>query len=67
MGRSVETDVEEAKQTISDLFGRIIEIKEKAAHSEELVQVICKYSFPILYYLEIYPNWMQLSVILLKA
>ena len=43
MGRSAENDVEEAKQTISDLFGRIIEIKEKAAHSEELVQVICKW------------------------
>lgn len=45
MGRSAENDVEEAKQTINDLFGRIIEIKEKAAHSEELVQVICKFSF----------------------
>lgn len=67
MGRSVETDVEEAKQTISDLFGRIIEIKEKAAHSEELVQVICKYSSPTMFYLEIFPSWMQLSVILLKA
>ena len=44
IGRSAESDVEEAKQTINDLFGRIIEIKEKAAHSEELVQVICKYS-----------------------
>lgn len=42
MGRSAEEDLDEAKQTISDLFGRIIEIKEKAAHSEELVQVICK-------------------------
>lgn len=42
VGRSAESDVEEAKQTISDLFGRIVEIKEKAAHSEELVQVICK-------------------------
>lgn len=45
MGRSAENDVEEAKQTINDLFGRIIEIKEKAAHSEELVQVICKSLF----------------------
>ena len=42
MGRSAEADVDEAKQTISDLYGRIVEIKEKAAHSEELVQVICK-------------------------
>ena len=43
MGRSAEADVDEAKQTISDLYGRIVEIKEKAAHSEELVQVICKW------------------------
>lgn len=42
-GRSAEADVDEAKQTISDLYGRIVEIKEKAAHSEELVQVICKW------------------------
>lgn len=35
--------MDEAKQTISDLYGRIVEIKEKAAHSEELVQVICKW------------------------
>ncbi|OAO12426.1 Vps53-like protein [Blastocystis sp. ATCC 50177/Nand II] len=42
VGRSAESDVEEAKQTISDLFGRIMEIKEKAAQSEEMVQVICK-------------------------
>ena len=42
VGRSAESDIEEAKQTINDLFSRIIEIKEKAAHSEELVQVICK-------------------------
>ena len=42
LGRSAEADVDEAKQTISDLYGRIVEIKEKAAHSEELVQVICK-------------------------
>lgn len=42
IGRSAETDVADAKQTISDLFGRIIEIKEKAAQSEEMVQVICK-------------------------
>ena len=45
MGRSAEADVDEAKQTISDLYGRIVEIKEKAAHSEELVQVICKWCF----------------------
>lgn len=44
VGRSAEDDIEEAKQTINDLFARIIEIKEKAAHSEELVQVICKYA-----------------------
>ena len=43
IGRSAETDVADAKQTISDLFGRIIEIKEKAAQSEEMVQVICKW------------------------
>lgn len=43
LGRSAEADIDEAKQTITDLFGRIVEIKEKAAHSEELVQVICKY------------------------
>ena len=43
LGRSAEEDVDEAKQTISDLYGRIVEIKEKAAHSEELVQVICKW------------------------
>ena len=43
MGRSAEADVDEAKQTISDLYGRIVEIKEKAAHSEELVKVICKW------------------------
>ncbi|KAK8798110.1 hypothetical protein WA171_005635 [Blastocystis sp. BT1] len=42
VGRSAEADINEAKQTISDLFGRIVEIKEKAVHSEELVQVICK-------------------------
>ena len=42
VGRSAEDDIEEAKQTINDLFARIVEIKEKAAHSEELVQVICK-------------------------
>ena len=41
-GRAAEADINEAKQTISDLFGRIVEIKEKAVHSEELVQVICK-------------------------
>ena len=46
MGRSAEADVDEAKQTISDLYGRIVEIKEKAAHSEELVQVICKWLTP---------------------
>lgn len=45
VGRSAEDDIEEAKQTINDLFARIVEIKEKAAHSEELVQVICKYAF----------------------
>ena len=45
VGRSAEDDIEEAKQTINDLFARIVEIKEKAAHSEELVQVICKYVF----------------------
>lgn len=44
MGRSAENDIEEAKQTINDLFARIIEIKDKAAHSEELVQVICKFA-----------------------
>ena len=43
VGRSAESDIEEAKQTINDLFSRIIDIKEKAAHSEELVQVICKW------------------------
>ena len=64
MGRSVENDVEDAKQTISDLFGRIIEIKEKAAHSEELVQVICKYFRYFQFKLEIFPNWMLLSAIL---
>ena len=47
MGRSAEADVDEAKQTISDLYGRIVEIKEKAAHSEELVQVICKLRFSL--------------------
>ena len=47
VGRSAEDDIEEAKQTINDLFARIVEIKEKAAHSEELVQVICKYAFSL--------------------
>ena len=40
IGRSAETDVADAKQTISDLFGRIIEIKEKAAQSEDRKSVV---------------------------
>ena len=47
VGRSAADDIEEAKQMINDLFARIVEIKEKAAHSEELVQVICKYAFSL--------------------
>ena len=53
VGRSAEDDIEEAKQTINDLFARIVEIKEKAAHSEELVQVICKYAFSLIYWFPI--------------
>ena len=40
IGRSAETDVADAKQTISDLFGRIIEIKEKKKSSQRFKDVI---------------------------
>lgn len=55
-------DIEDAKQTISDLFERIIEIKTKAVQSEELVQVICKCVISVLLPLETFPSWTQPSV-----
>ncbi|KAK8812475.1 hypothetical protein WA158_007709 [Blastocystis sp. Blastoise] len=40
--RDAEQDLKDAKETITELFKKIVEIKEKAGNSEELVQIICK-------------------------
>jgi len=41
-GQQAASDIEDAKHAINDLFEKISDIKEKARHSEVMVQDICK-------------------------